>query len=166
MFFRIRKKILFDTDAIIGIIEYQATELLDLLRRNKVDFHHIHPVYIELANTDNKKKQTERFDLLFKYRFNALSLTSIEMKNALKIQARLYSLNCRTEPTDLYLAGTLLKFQPNSIYLLSGNFTHFPYPVFTRSAHVIFQSKVNGKVFSLFEINRKEIKPLKDSLHM
>jgi len=151
------KHVLFDTDAIISIIEFGAQSLFDEFKNIKATNCYIHPTYTELLATDNSTKRVLRQNLILKKDFNMLPLTKNEFDNASNAQTWLALKKCYPSPTDLYLAGRLASFQHDKILLLTGNISDFPYPLFERKAIIILQNEKQMKILSFLNINHEEL---------
>lgn len=153
------KFLLFDSDAIISLIEYEAKDLFLELEKLGVEFCIIHPVYVELLKTDNPAKRVERQQLLDQYKFTVLPLTKGEMDKARDIQEYLLlSKSYTASPTDLYLGGRLATFTKQaSIYLLTSNLSDFPSTLYKRETGIVLQNNKSTKIISILSINREEL---------
>lgn len=157
------KHVLFDSDAIISTIQYEAYSLYNTLKKLKVTFCLIHPVYIELLRTDNAVKRLERQTLIEKYNFTFLPLTKKEMDMAKDIQTYLLlSRSYTASPTDLYLGGRLATLSEDHIYLLTANLSDFPLPLYTRASGIVLQNNKSSKILYLLNINKKELAQVKE----
>ncbi|HEX8227478.1 MAG TPA: hypothetical protein VF572_06445 [Candidatus Saccharimonadales bacterium] len=130
------KHLIFDTDVIIGLVEFKSLNLLDIMKDLNATFSYINPVYLELMNTDSPKLRLERSALLAEHEFGLLPTTSAEIELATRIQKSLpIGIKGKPSATDLYLGGTLARYFPNgSTYLLTGNLKDYPMPIYTREA--------------------------------
>lgn len=156
------KHLLFDTDAIISILEYDALSLCDKLKDQGVIFCLIHPIYIELLKTDNLSKRIERQTFIDDYDFQFLPLTSKEMDKAKDIQSYLLTSKSYTaSPTDLYLGGRLCTLSPKNssenIYLITSNLADFPHPLYIRKSGIVLQNNKSSKILHLLQINIIEL---------
>lgn len=152
------KHILFDTDAIISILEYNAISLCDKFKGLDVIFCLIHPVYVELLKTENAGKRIDRQTFLNDYKFIYLPLTIKEMDKAKDIQQYLLTSKSFTaSPTDVYLGGRLGTLSSGSIYLFTANLTDFPHPLFIRKAGIVLQSNKSCKILHLLQLDNKEL---------
>lgn len=155
------KYILFDTDAIISILEYNSVILCDEFNKLGVTFCLIHPVYVELLKTENAVKRIDRQTFLNDYKFIYLPLTIKEMDIAKDIQQYLLTSKSFTaSPTDVYLGGRLGTLSNNSIYLFTANLTDFPYPLFIRKAGIVLQSNKSCKILHLLQLDKSELEKI------
>jgi predicted nucleic acid-binding protein len=150
------KWILFDTDAIISILKFEQEYIFNELYKLGAKFVYIHPVLLELMNTDNPRQKLQRTKLLRDYRFLELPLHADEIKLAGQIQNSL-PLKCQPSPTDLYLGGTLARHPHENCLLLTANIKDFPMPVYKRKGHILLQSDQNVKVLSLLVIDKAQL---------
>jgi hypothetical protein len=147
------KYLIFDTDAIVSISKYNASNLLDELIKLNADLNFIDPVHKELFATDNKKDVSERVEVMQKMK--ELPLTPTEIRHANTIQKELTIHDCHPSPTDLYLAGFLMKYNNNKTFLITSNLKDFPFPIFKRNSSIILQSNNSTKTLSVLSLNQK-----------
>lgn len=148
------KYLLFDSNVLINLLDDFNTEILDILQEHNVTFSIIHPVYVELLNTNNATKRAERQQALSTYKFNILPLNKLEFDYARETQVWLSLKQCFPEPTDLYLAGTIARYSPN-LFLVTSNLKHFPYPLFNRKCYAIIQNVNQAQIINFIKINKK-----------
>lgn len=153
------KWLIFDTDAVISLIEFNATDVLEKMKSSRVVFSYIHPVLLEIMNTDSEKKAIERSELLDRYDFIQLPLTKNETNLATKIQNSLpVNLKCQPSATDFYLGGTLAKYaESKKAFLLTSNTKDFPQPIYTRENFIILTNAQDVKCISIIGVNTKEL---------
>lgn len=155
------KHLLFDTDAIISIIEFKAESLCKELKKQNVEFCIIHPVYIEIIRTENTAKRIERQEFINTQHFTTLPLTKAEMEKGIEILTYLLANKTYTaSPTDLYLGGRLATYSGKNIFLLTSNLRDFPHPLYTRETGIILQSQNGMKILSVLSLNGPEFNKL------
>jgi len=142
------KWIIFDTDAVISILEFGQLYILDELKELHAEFVYINPVLLELMNTNDAKRKLQRSKVLVDYDFIELPLHQEEIKLAGRIQKSL-PLRCQPSPTDLYLGGTLARHHEENRLLLTANIKDFPLPIYTRKGHLLLQNDHSLKTLSL-----------------
>lgn len=100
------KWLIFDADAIISFIEFNAFTLFKILKYLNCKFVYIHPVLLELMNTDTSQKRLQRAALLIEQEFTQFPINSNETSLSDRIQKSL-PLKIKSKPsaTDFYLAG-------------------------------------------------------------
>ncbi len=152
------KHLLFDSDAIISIMAFKARTLMNELKSLGVTFTFNSPIILELMNTNSEKERIVRAELLAEYDFLELPLTSIEIKNAERIQRSLPT-NVKGRPSviDLYIAGTLAHYATGKMLLLTSNTKDFPMPVFTREGFIQLFNQTDVKSISLIGFNKPEL---------
>jgi hypothetical protein len=131
------KWLLWDTCALIRVVEYKATEVFDELAAIGVENVYIHPVQLELLATADQKKAIERAAAL------AENLTPIpfgnrELEKARDIQLAIGS----TSPpsaVDLYVGATLANNNSEKMCLITENIKDFPSPFFTQQCYITLQ---------------------------
>lgn len=151
------KHILFDADPVISVLEFNATNLLDELKNLGCTFIFIHPVLLELMNTDTPRKRLERSALLAKYEFVQIPITQAEIRLADRIQK---SLPLKTKPssTDYYLGGVLARYtDSSSALLLTSNAKDFPLPVYPRKAFINLQNDTDVKAVSILAVDMRKV---------
>src|SRR5258708_14915022 len=149
------KWLIFDADAIISIIEFKAQDLFTSLKKLGCTFVYIHPVLLELMNTDTAQKRLQRGALLNEHEFTQLNITQTERDLSDRIQKSL-PLGVKSKPsaTDFYLAGTLTKYgQSQNAILLTSNTKDFPMPIFPRLGFVNLQNTTDVKAVSILGVD-------------
>ena len=147
------KHVLIDADALITIRLYEAEVLLERMKEIEVTICSIHPVYVEISNTNSKVERINR-QLLFSKYIELLPLSEKDYKLAEDIQVWLSQQKIFTaSPTDLYLGGKLAFYRHNNIFLLTGNISDFPYPLFERVSGIILQKFNQSKLLHLLKFN-------------
>lgn len=117
----------------------------------------IHPVYIELLQTDNSAESFKRQNILSKYEFLSLLLTKKDFDMASDIQKWLTQNRSFTaSPTDLYLGSKLASFSKD-IFLLTGDLKDFPCPLYNRKARIILQNNKESKILYFLTFNHDEL---------
>lgn len=147
------KHVLFDSNVLINLLDDFDTGILDELKIINVVFCIIHPVFVELLNTNNPAKRTERQLVLSKYKFITLPLIKADFDYARNIQDWLSAKSCFPEPTDLYLGGVVSQYAPN-LFLATSNLRDFPHPLFNRDSHAIIQNKNQAQIINFIRINK------------
>jgi hypothetical protein len=147
------KWLIFDAGAIISIIEFGAEDLSDTFLKLKAKLTYIHPVLLELMNTDSTKSKIKRNEILDSYDFEMLALREIETKLAAQIQNSL-PINIKSKPssTDFYLGGTLARYANSNAYLMTSNTKDFPKPIYTREGFIILHNNMLSVFRSLASI--------------
>ena len=152
------KAILLDADAIISIMSFDATQLMDTFLKEEISFYIIHPISIELLKTDNVKDRIKRQDFLSKYNIVSLPMIKKQLDYALDIQTWLVKNKYfKASAVDLYLAGTLMQYNKSGVYLLTGNISDFPRPLFIRHANILLENKNSGKLLYFLNIDENEL---------
>ena len=103
-----KKHLILDTNVFIHLITFKATTLLDFLEKQNAVLCTIHPVMLELLNTNNDAERLIRQSLLD--RVLLLPLEEKVIKKAYDIQLALSFYQTYPEPTDLYLASVLARY--------------------------------------------------------
>jgi predicted nucleic acid-binding protein len=150
------KWIIFDTDAIVSILSFGQTYIFDEFKEAGAEFLYMHPVLLELMNTDSEKKKLLRAKLLADYGFLEHPLTVKELKHAAQIQESL-PLKATPSPTDLYLGGKLAEHHNEDRLLLTANIKDFPAPLYTRKGYVLLQSESNVKLLTLLCVDKTQL---------
>ena len=153
------KHVLFDANVLISLMDAYSTDFLDFLQSINVTFTTIHPVLVELQRSNSSVKRAQRQSMISKYGFTILPLTKPELDNSRKVQVWLSGKECFPEPTDLYLAGTLSRYQKN-VYLATSNLSDFPYPLFTRECFTIVQNNKHANLISFLKIDNSQLPQL------
>lgn len=131
------KWLLWDTCALIRVIDYKATEVFEELAGIDVQNVYIHPVQLELLATADRRKAIERAATLTE------SLIPIpfgvkELKKAREIQVAIGS----TSPpsaVDLYVGATLANNNPDKMCMITENIKDFPAPYFRQECYINLQ---------------------------
>ncbi|HEY5442023.1 MAG TPA: hypothetical protein VIJ68_00620 [Candidatus Saccharimonadales bacterium] len=153
------KWLIFDADAIITIIEFRAQDLFVALKELNCNFTYIHPVLLELMNTDTAQKRLQRGTLLSEHEFTQLTITQAERDLSDRIQKSL-PLGVKSKPsaTDFYLAGTLAKYgQSQNAVLLTSNTKDFPLPIFPRLGFINLQNTTDVKAVSILGVDMSKV---------
>lgn len=152
------KWLLVDSDAIISIIAFNQEYIFDELKALNVSLLYIHPVLLELMNTNSPATKLQRSKLLVDYDFTELSIKDTEMKSSAQIQRSL-PLTCQPSPTDLYLGSIIAKHNEKDRLLLTANIRDFPLPLYTREGHIILQSDTNIKTLTILCLDASKLVP-------
>lgn len=154
------KWLIFDADALISIIAFGAEDLLDKLLKLDAKFAYIHPVLLELMNTDNAKEKLKRTSILGRCNFTQLPITAAETKHATTIQESL-PINIKSKPssTDFYLGGVLAKYTQSNAFLLTSNTKDFPLPIFPREAFIPLFNDTDVKFISIISLDHTQLVP-------
>jgi len=148
--------IIFDSDAVISILEFGQENIFDELHEKLAGFVYINPVLLELMNTNDPKRKLQRSKVLVDYDFIELSLTDTEIRLAAQIQKSL-PLSCQPSPTDLYLGGTLARHHEENRLLMTANIKDFPLPIYTRKGHILLQNEKSIKTLSLLCLDKSKL---------
>lgn len=152
------KHLIVDSDVFISLFSFRAEDVFDELKRLGVTLAYIHPVYLELMNTDTAQEKLRRNALLSDYEFIELPLTVEEIKNAGLIQKSLpIGLKGRPSPTDYYLGVFLARYNNGSTYLLTSNVKDFPQPIFTRETFVPITNQTDFKAIWVVGIDSTKL---------
>jgi len=146
------KWLILDSDAVISILSNNQLYVFDEIKEAGVNLLYIHPVLLELMNTNSATDKLRRTKLLVDYDFTELPLTATEIRLAARIQKSL-PLKCQPSPTDLYLGGTLARHNNGNTFLLTANIRDFPMPIYSREGHVIIQTDFNLKTLTILSID-------------
>lgn len=153
------KWLIFDADAIISLIEFKATDLFAILTELDCKFVYIHPVFLELMNTDTPQKKLQRSVLLAENGFTQTPITRNEMDLSDRIQKSL-PLRIKSKPsaTDFYLAGSLAKYAASqNAVLLTSNTKDFPMPIFPRLGFINLQNDTDVKAVSILGVDMTQV---------
>lgn len=134
------KYLLFDTSAIINILEYGGRDLMEKLKKSEVGLSTIEPVYVELLATDSDAKRVERQSFIQEFEFQILPITKANFENSRILQAELRLKRCYPSPTDLYLGSILNSYSSSGMVLITCDHKDFPEPVYSRDGHIILYS--------------------------
>lgn len=151
------KHVLFDSDAIISLIEYEALSVFEVFKSLDVTNCYIHPVYTEILRTDKLSKRNFRQAIITNNDFAMLPLTINDFNKASQVQKWLSNTNCFPSPTDLYLSGKMAEFHHDRILLLSGNLRDFPFPLFNRVGGIVLQNNKQSRILSFLCVNHDEL---------
>lgn len=143
------RHLLFDTSAVINIINFKATDLIEEMKAINVDLNTIEPVFIELLATDNTTRSLERQSFVIENKFTFLPLVKRNFDEARILQAELRKLQCFPGPTDLYLGCILEQYKPSGMLLITCDHKDFPEPKYTRIGQIIL---CNSKSFCVLSI--------------
>jgi hypothetical protein len=147
------KWLLWDTSAVMKVVEFEADDLFAELERLGVINLYISPVQIELAATADRKAVIQRADMLAKHFDYPFPFTQNEIEMARKIQSAMSS-TCNPGPTDLYLGATLANQNSDLIRLLTGDLKDFPDPFFKRDAYIMLQSSRHSFPLGVLTTNK------------
>lgn len=152
------KWLIFDTDALISIIQFDAMDLFEELRSLGITFTYINPVLLELMNTERSKDKLKRASVLSDYGFTELPVNVAEMKNANRIQ-KSWPIGVKGNPssTDYYLGGVLARYSNESAYILTSNVKDFPQPIFTRKAFIPLVNQTDFKGICIVGIDGSKL---------
>lgn len=150
------KWVIFDSDAIVSILANKQQYVFDQLKSVCTGFLYIHPVLLELMNTNSSLEKLSRTKLLIDFDFVKLPLTKSEIDFATQIQESL-PLNCQPSPTDLYLGGSTAHYANGNTFLITANIKDFPMPIYTREGHIILQTDNSLKVLTILSVNKQEL---------
>lgn len=156
-----RQNLLFDTNAIIDIIDFDAKSLLDVFRdKYNLTFLTIDPVLVELYATKDHPTRTQRQFLISDYKFFTQPLTKQDLDVSREIQVWGSKNGCFPSPTDLYLASILHHYSKSSekVYLISRDLKDFPRPLFDRVGHIILHNNRSSNLLTLLSINTSQLK--------
>lgn len=151
------KYILFDTSAIINILEYGSQDLMSKLKTLNLDLSTIEPVYIELLATDNDAKRVERQSFIQEYEFHILPITKNNFENARILQAELRILRCYPSVTDLYLGSVLTNYNSSGMVLMTCDHKDFPEPTYSKEGQIILRKDNNLAILSI--LGKQSITP-------
>lgn len=144
--------VLFDTNFISSIVTLGIQdEVLQELKNTGAACRYLHPVLIESLRVDRRDVRSARAKF-----FNSISRFPIEKKYddySVILQRYLQALNVRPSFVDLYLGSALVQTAPT--YLISGNISDFPYPIFKRPTHVITQGDRDMKIYAVLEMDEE-----------
>ena len=133
------KWLLWDSSAIIRVIQYKGESIFDELQELDVVNVYIKPVELELLATSNSKESVKRSDLLDQYFDLPIPFTNNEITMASKIQVITGTIG-QPSPVDLFLGAVLAK-HAHSMLLITENIKDFPAPYFTRECYVNLQDE-------------------------
>lgn len=148
------KWVIFDADAIISIVAFSQEYIFDELKSLDVSFVYIHPVLLELMNTNSPTEKLRRSKLLVDYDFVEIPLTASELKHASEIQKSL-PIKSTPSPTDLYLGAALARHHEEDRFLLTANIKDFPLPLYTRKGYMLLQNTTGVKLLTLLCLDKE-----------
>ncbi len=153
--------IIFDSSAIIQIVESESEELMPQLQKLHCDFLYLHTVLLEIMRTNNSGLRTRYIAFLAKNNFTLRELPEKVIRNmVLEMQTELYNHERYPSPTDLYLATILKLYSSDEVqtYLLTGNLKDFPKQIFGRVNYVILEGDKGVNTLSFLkygQVNKK-----------
>jgi hypothetical protein len=159
------KWLLFDADAIISIIAFGAEQLLNDLKQLGITFNYIHPVLLELMNTNSSAEKLKRSTILTQYNFVELLIRDREINLANRIQESL-PLNIKFTPssTDFYLGGVIARYCHNdNAYLLTSNTKDFPMPIYPRKAFIPLHNQTDVKAMTILGLDESKLVDLQEN---
>lgn len=80
------KWVIFDADAVISITSFSQIDILNEMQKVVSGFAIIHPIQLELMNTNSPKMRLERSKLLVDFDFIELPFGTKELEGAGRIQ--------------------------------------------------------------------------------
>lgn len=143
--------LLLDANAVILIAEFGADSIFSELESLSVTSCHIHPVLLELRNTNDLAARIARMDMVKRYSVG-LSFGTSELSKADQVQLALPP-NCQPSAVDLYLAGTIARYSGNNMLLLTENLKDFPSPLFSREGYIVLQQNNKSRSLGLLSFN-------------
>lgn len=155
--------VLFDTDAIIAILKFEALELFNEFKKAKVTNCIIHPVKMELLCTDNEVDRATRQSILDSYDFFELPFRPDVFQKAEKLVRMMMRQSKKSggtrkgfsaSPIDLYQGAVLSSYSQGKISLLTGDAKDFPYPIYDRISHFILQNHTNRRILSFLQLEK------------
>lgn len=152
------KKVIFDSDALITILDKQANDLIKIFEELKVLKCIIEPVKIELNATNNKLMQVERQDFILKNRFSSLPFPQKQaefFKFINSVQLFLSDKKHSISVVDLFLIGYLHTYSDS--VLLTGNIQDFKFSIFKRIGIIVVQNNDGAKVLYLLTLNKAQL---------
>jgi predicted nucleic acid-binding protein len=135
------KWLLWDTCAVIRLIDYKAENIFIELNSLDVKSVYIHPVQLELLATADQKQAIKRA-VLMTQELTLIPFTIKDLNMAKNIQTAIGS----TSPpsaVDLYVGATLANNNPDKMCLITQNVKDFPSPYFNQECHITL-SDVRG----------------------
>lgn len=132
------KWIIFDTDAIISITAFKQISILEDLQKVAAGFAIIHPVQLELLNTNSGPERLARNKLISDFNFVEIPLKAQHFAAASTIQTNM-PVTSQASPADLYL-GSVLSTHHDDRLILTANIKDFPMPIYPRVGHVLLQN--------------------------
>lgn len=149
------KWVIFDTDAIISITAFKQTDVLEDLQKVAAGFALIHPVQLELLNTNSSTERLSRNKLLADFDFIELPLQNRHFEAATQIQASM-PLSSRASPADLYLGSVLIDHHDDRL-ILTANIKDFPMPIYPRVGHILLQDDHKVKLLTLLSMDKSQV---------
>jgi len=152
------KHLIFDSDAIISLMLFNAEDVLSTLKTLNVTFNYTHAVLLELMATNSLKVKLKRTTLLDKFEFTLLPMTPGELKLAGTIQNSI-PLGYKGNPSvaDYYLGATLARYNVGNTFLLTSNIKDFPFPIFVREGFIPLINDTAFKAISILSINNSKL---------
>lgn len=152
------KHLIFDTDAIITLLAFQAEDIFNRLKDLNVTFNYIHPVVLELMATGSQAEKSKRTSVLLDYDFTMLPIAAKEQSLAVQIQSA-RPLNYKGNPSvaDYYLAAALAKYAHTDSLLLTSNVKDFPLPLFPRKAVIPLTNMSDLKTVAILGFDQSKL---------
>lgn len=131
------KWLLWDTCALIRVIEYKAVEVFDELLHIGVQNVYIHPVQLELLATADQRKALERAATLAES-LSPIRFGARELEKARQLQV---AIGATSPPSavDLYVGATLANNNADKMCMITENIKDFPSPYFHQKCYINLQ---------------------------
>ncbi len=151
------KWLLFDTCAINIIVDHKAYSIFETLKLLNVKNKYIHPISMELKNTNDPKLAAIRASVLDANDFESTVFDIQTFELADKIQFYLSNQGCRPSPIDLYLGATMAKYKQDSILVLTNNLKDFPKPLYERLGYIVVEGEKQSRLLAIVSLNKSEL---------
>lgn len=149
------KWLLWDTCALIRVVDYKATEVFEELTAVGVENVYIHPVQLELLATADQKKAIKRAATLAE-NLIPIPFGNKELDKAREIQLAIGS----TSPpsaVDLYVGATLANNNPEKMCMITENIKDFPAPYFTQQCYITLQDVRGSASLAVLTFNKESL---------
>ncbi len=148
------KWLLWDTCALIRIVDCDANNLMNHLNQVVTENVTIKPVILELGATKDQKMALKRMGYVEKY-MGTILRTNLDIAGdkTSEIQAQLPR-NSQPGAVDLMLASTLAKHGTNDkMLLVTENIQDFPEPLFTKKGFLMVSNDTKSYGLTLLSTN-------------
>ena len=128
------KWLLWDTSAVIKVIQFDAEDIFSELVNIKTESVYISPVELELLATKNKVDKLKRSEIMADYLF-LMPFTIKELNKARVLQTAIGNIG-QPSAADLYVGATLAASASDKFFMITHNIADFPAPYFKKECFI------------------------------
>ena len=152
----LKKWLLWDSSAVIRIIQYEAEEIFDELKKIETTNVYIHPVQLELLATKVKADSLKRSAIMAEH-LDLMPFTIKEIEMATKLQV---AIGIKSQPSaaDLYIGATLAGKNSDKFYMITHNIIDFPAPYFKKEGYVTLFSDIGVCSLAILSFDEMSMK--------